>query len=287
MTDPRWCAANGHGVRAGGRTYLHHAGQGAVTTGRDGLGPAVVDGLTWAGMVETWETWLATREAEGLTGPALVTHDPPGPLDGTEPAALPIAQLAGGAYPVDPRRLLARWPGGPGDAPPSARLTWYRPGEHVLALSAEECDHLLAVAGPCREPKVGRLRLAGIPNAGGRAWVHRRIGEVVGIANAVWWRIPGQRTGNIQALEYGPGDEMELHTDASPMFPARSLSALVMLSDPGDYDGGRLEFWHDPTPTTPPAERGTIVVFPATLLHRVKPVTRGKRFSLTAFCESG
>jgi PKHD-type hydroxylase len=66
-----------------------------------------------------------------------------------------------------------------------------------------------------------------------------------------------------------------------------SYRLLVQLSDPKDYKGGELEFQFrntdDPTPTRPCLEilpRGSIVVFPSFVWHRVKPVTEGTRYSL-------
>jgi len=68
----------------------------------------------------------------------------------------------------------------------------------------------------------------------------------------------------------------------------RKLSVTCSLSDPKDYKGGELEFDFrnmDPDKKTVRkcAEikpRGSIVVFPSHVWHRVKPVTKGTRYSL-------
>lgn len=67
----------------------------------------------------------------------------------------------------------------------------------------------------------------------------------------------------------------------------RKLSVTCSLSDPKDYKGGELEFQFrnqsDPTITRKCIEilpRGSIVVFPSFVWHRVKPVTKGTRYSL-------
>ena len=59
------------------------------------------------------------------------------------------------------------------------------------------------------------------------------------------------------------------------------------MTDPSEYDGGELEFQFrnndDPTIIYPCPEimkKGSIVVFPSFLWHRVKPITRGTRNSL-------
>ena len=68
----------------------------------------------------------------------------------------------------------------------------------------------------------------------------------------------------------------------------RKLSVSVSLNDSSQYSGGELEFDfrnRDPgLKTTVQCEEikspGTVVVFPSFLWHRVKPVTKGTRYSL-------
>jgi PKHD-type hydroxylase len=68
----------------------------------------------------------------------------------------------------------------------------------------------------------------------------------------------------------------------------RKLSVTCSLSDPKDYKGGELEFDFrnmdpDKKSVRKCAEikpRGSIVVFPSHVWHRVKPVTKGTRYSL-------
>jgi PKHD-type hydroxylase len=68
----------------------------------------------------------------------------------------------------------------------------------------------------------------------------------------------------------------------------RKLSVTCSLSDPKDYKGGELEFDFrnmDPDKKSVRkcaeiSERGSIVVFPSHIWHRVKPVTKGTRYSL-------
>tara|TARA_R110000803_G_scaffold210837_1_gene284228 strand:- start:3167 stop:3799 length:633 start_codon:yes stop_codon:yes gene_type:complete len=68
----------------------------------------------------------------------------------------------------------------------------------------------------------------------------------------------------------------------------RKLSVSVLLSDPKDYKGGDLDFCiRDEEPDKKPTiiklkslKKGSIVVFPSFMWHRVKPVTKGTRYSL-------
>jgi PKHD-type hydroxylase len=65
----------------------------------------------------------------------------------------------------------------------------------------------------------------------------------------------------------------------------RKLTAIVQLSDPGDYEGGDFEL--DSIVERPKCEdlkaRGTLLVFPSFIHHRVMPVTKGVRHSLVAW----
>jgi PKHD-type hydroxylase len=67
------------------------------------------------------------------------------------------------------------------------------------------------------------------------------------------------------------------------------LSVTVSLSDPGEYEGGELEFdFKNEEPHKKPnirtcteiLSKGSLVVFPSFVFHRVKPVTKGVRHSL-------
>jgi len=69
----------------------------------------------------------------------------------------------------------------------------------------------------------------------------------------------------------------------------RKLSVTVSLSDPNDYKGGELEFdfrngEHGKISNIVECKeiksKGSLVVFPSFVWHRVKPVTKGTRYSL-------
>ena len=64
----------------------------------------------------------------------------------------------------------------------------------------------------------------------------------------------------------------------------RKLSVTVQLSDPSEYEGGDFEFSECPTPDPKHSKlKGTVLVFPSYLQHRVLPVTSGMRKSLVAW----
>jgi hypothetical protein len=87
----------------------------------------------------------------------------------------------------------------------------------------------------------------------------------------------------VQLSEYQVGDEYDWHLDLGPG-PAsrRKLSLSVQLTEPNEYEGGDLEIKgvHN-IPAL--RKRGSVIIFPSFLLHRVTPVTRGVRRSLVAW----
>lgn len=87
---------------------------------------------------------------------------------------------------------------------------------------------------------------------------------------------------DFQYTVYRPeGDHYTWHIDKGRFNTApRKLSMVLQLSDPSEYDGGDLEFFLTPTPTTAKKEKGLVYVFPSYVLHRVTPVTRGTRRTL-------
>lgn len=68
--------------------------------------------------------------------------------------------------------------------------------------------------------------------------------------------------------------------------PDRKLSLTIQLSNESDYEGG--EFQTDPAFIAIPSEkvkdRGTVIMFPSYIRHRVLPITKGVRKSLVVWC---
>ncbi len=62
----------------------------------------------------------------------------------------------------------------------------------------------------------------------------------------------------------------------------RKLSVTVQLSDPAHYEGGDFEF--DEVKTNADfRSKGTVLVFPSYLRHRIHPITSGTRHALVAW----
>ncbi|RMB36630.1 PKHD-type hydroxylase [Sphingomonas sp. PP-F2F-G114-C0414] len=83
---------------------------------------------------------------------------------------------------------------------------------------------------------------------------------------------------------YAGGQDFGLHVDTAIRikrgsdFRIRSdLSATLFLADPETYDGGELVIEDQFGPQSVKLAAGHMVVYPASSLHRVAPVTRGVR----------
>lgn len=79
------------------------------------------------------------------------------------------------------------------------------------------------------------------------------------------------------AVRLHPGDGTKLRTD---------LSATLFLSAPNEYDGGELQIEDTYGMQQIKLPAGDMVLYPASSLHRVTPVTRGARFACFFWVES-
>jgi len=67
----------------------------------------------------------------------------------------------------------------------------------------------------------------------------------------------------------------------------RKMSCVIQLSDPASYEGGDLELYDisDYPNKAEIKERGSVIFFPSFVTHAALPVTKGTRYSLTAWFE--
>ena len=131
-------------------------------------------------------------------------------------------------------------------------------------------------------------------------WVYKEIQPYVHQANAnAGWIFDWDYSESCQFTKYKKGQYYDWHCDSwdqpynVPNTPSygkiRKLSVTVTLSDPKNYKGGELEFdfrnkdvgkknnIHKCTEILP---KGSLVVFPSFVWHRVCPVKSGERNSL-------
>jgi len=121
-------------------------------------------------------------------------------------------------------------------------------------------------------------------NAPENVWIFQKLTNMIKAVNDNLFKFD---LVEIQSLQFTCYDGAEKgayvkHVDQmldSDGFP-RKLSVSIQLSDEKDYKGGDLLIHEGIKPTKTWKNRGTAIFFPSYVLHEVKPVTKGVRYSL-------
>jgi PKHD-type hydroxylase len=158
--------------------------------------------------------------------------------------------------------------------------------------SAEEC--LLIKGLGARRPQLAGKMMYGKPNIRKATiawigvqedsqWLYEKVWATFLAVNR-WFKYDlFGLVDEIQFARYEVGDAIGWHLDTGGgQASTRKLSMSVQLCDDEDYEGGDLELCACPE-LDPHRRRGTIVIFPSFLAHRVTPITRGVRCSLVAW----
>jgi PKHD-type hydroxylase len=92
---------------------------------------------------------------------------------------------------------------------------------------------------------------------------------------------------------YGEGMAFGAHVDGGVRLDPRTgaklrtdLSATLFLSDPDEYDGGELEIADAYGVQAVKLNAGDLILYPATSLHQVTPITRGERVAAFFWVQS-
>lgn len=88
---------------------------------------------------------------------------------------------------------------------------------------------------------------------------------------------------------YEPGMEFGTHMDNPLMGPDHlraDVSITIFLSDPESYDGGELVMETSGGEAAYKLPAGYAITYPTTVLHRVEPVTRGRREVAVTWAQS-
>lgn len=127
-------------------------------------------------------------------------------------------------------------------------------------------------------------------DAKSESWLVDQIMHLVGASNRTNFGVDIETLYELQFTEYQASNEghYDWHHDVwleSPRPFSRKLSVVVQLSDPQDYQGGIFEFFGLQNPGVEFSARGSVLIFPSFLQHRVLPVTKGVRRSLVTWIE--
>ena len=137
-------------------------------------------------------------------------------------------------------------------------------------------------------------------------WIYKELHPYIREANEkAGWNFDWERSESCQFTKYKLNQYYDWHCDSwdkpynKPDTPEhgkiRKLSMTCQLTDGSEYNGGELEFDfrnYDPHMRDESKHRiqckeilpkGSIIVFPSFVWHRVKPVTSGTRYSLVVW----
>ncbi len=124
-----------------------------------------------------------------------------------------------------------------------------------------------------------------IDNTAENDWLYHKLGSVAIKTNneSYWFDLLGFHQ-ELQLTKYTEGDFFDWHLDfGAGEISARKLSVTVQLSDPDEYEGGDLQFMINQKIVTAPRTKGTVIVFPSFIMHRVTPITKGIRQSIVGW----
>lgn len=152
-------------------------------------------------------------------------------------------------------------------------------------LSAKECDEVIELFGEDHghggvyeegEDYISkRTSIVTLPDA-----ILAKVKGLVDDVNEKNWGYRGEYAAEHELYRYEPGDFFDWHMDLGDGALAnRKVTTLIQLTSPSEYEGGRLELFGNDHHTAS-VRRGTILVYPSYIMHRVTEVTSGIRYSL-------
>jgi hypothetical protein len=112
--------------------------------------------------------------------------------------------------------------------------------------------------------------------------VASRVYEAFGLGNI--WELEFSEVPSIRIMEYQVRDGYGRHTDwSNGAAKHRKISMTCQLSSPKNYDGGAVTLYAGPESQDISRQQGAATLWPSWTLHEVQPITRGVRYSLTAW----
>jgi PKHD-type hydroxylase len=154
-----------------------------------------------------------------------------------------------------------------------------------LALEKAELSQGGAVYENLRSTQV-----AWVPRSSETESLYRRMEELVLDINARYFRFDLSGLAMFQYALYGgpQGGHFDWHKDygrdpADPLQEPRKLTISLQLSEATDYEGCDLQVRAGNQIDTAPRTRGSLIAFPANVLHQVTPIRSGLRRSLVVW----
>ena len=167
------------------------------------------------------------------------------------------------------------------------------------AFTPAECDRIIALgetaeggpapvyggAGTTVDRNWRDVRTVLLSRGGADEWLFARLDHLFAAAAEPFGLPVGPIAEPVQILRYDVGSHFATwHSDAGlDAHERRRISMSVELSERADYEGGELEIVPELVGRRRTLPRGSAQLFPSRALHRVTPVTRGRRWALVAW----
>lgn len=170
---------------------------------------------------------------------------------------------------------------------------------HDVLFSKRDCDEIIRLShsqdrdsgglvGGTRQREIRRAKVSWLDDGGPASWVMDRVMGAVAKANreAFDFDITDFRE-KLQVAIYDESEEghYDWHSDVGEghIAQCRKATIVTQLSAAEDYEGGALEISLGHTVMTASRDQGSATLFASFMLHRVVPVSKGTRFSLTCW----
>jgi len=172
----------------------------------------------------------------------------------------------------------------------SSQPSLFTPAEcaEIIRLRETETRDSGGLVGGVQQGEIRRAKISWLDDEGSASWVMQRIMGAVAKANRETFNF--DITEFREKLQVAAYDESEAghydwHSDIGEgqIAQFRKATIVTQLSPPNAYEGGGLEVNLGSRVLTADREQGSATLFASFMLHRVIPVTKGTRYSLTCW----
>lgn len=124
-------------------------------------------------------------------------------------------------------------------------------------------------------------------------WMWQKFNNLIAYYNDKYFNFDIYGFNYLQYAKYNVGDKHEFHMDlpldgkvvnSSLMEHLRKITVVLLLNEPGvDFEGGNFQINHfsEQFPWETNLKKGSVLLFPSFLLHRVAPILSGNRQSIS------
>lgn len=163
------------------------------------------------------------------------------------------------------------------------------------AFTKEECEKIISIGNSHNQyqaktrknemNKVRKSEVTWLYPSDDLDWAYRRLTDIITNLNDRFFKFDlFGATEGFQFTKYtAPGGKYGKHIDSSPGTVIRKLSFTLQLSEPNSYKGGDLCLYLGDKAEVMSREQGYVALFPSYVLHEVRPVTQGTRYSLVSW----